>query len=114
MTGKIEGGEKAHEAARRELGEETGASAVRLWVVPSVTSFYDPAGDVVNVIPLFAAQIDAAFQVRLSAEHSAYEWLPFDDAMRRLVWPGQRNCLEIVQRYILGGEEAGNLLEIRA
>ena len=114
VTGRVEEGESSHRAALRELKEETGADGVRLWVVPSVNSFYDPERDCVNIVPLFAAQIDPAFQVRLSGEHSAFEWLPFEESMRLLVWPGQRSCLEIVRRYILGGEEAGRLLEIRA
>ena len=112
VTGSVEEGEKAHESARRELKEETGSEGMRLWVVPAVTSFYDARTDTVNFVPQFAAQIEAGFEVRLSAEHSAFEWLPYAEAMERLVWPGQRACLEIVRRYIVGGEEASRLLEI--
>ena len=111
VTGRVEEGEKAHEAALRELREETGARPVRFWVVPAVNAFYDPSRDAVNLIPLFAAQIDASCDVRLSAEHSAFEWLPHGAARERLVWPGQRTCLDIVHQYIVGGEEAGLLLE---
>lgn len=103
VTGRVEEGEKAHQAALRELREETGAERVRLWVVPAVNSFYEPRRDQINVVPLFAAQLDAGFEVRLSAEHSVFQWLPYTGAMRRLVWPGQRNCLDIVQQYIIGG-----------
>jgi dihydroneopterin triphosphate diphosphatase len=112
VTGRIEEGERADEAALRELREETGTEGVRLWIVPAVTSFYDLRTDSVNFVPLFAAQIDAGFDVRLSAEHSAFEWLSYADARARLVWPGQRECLEIVREYILGGEEASRLLEV--
>ena len=112
VTGRVEQGEKAYEAALRELREETGAGAVHFWVVPAVNSFYDPQRDIVNFIPLFAAQIDPEFEVRLSAEHSDFRWLPYPEAKRRLVWPGQRNCLDIIRQYILGGEEAGRLLEL--
>jgi dATP pyrophosphohydrolase len=111
VTGRVEEGEKAYVAALRELREETAAGAVRFWVVPAVNSFYDPHRDLICLVSLFAAQIDAGFEVRLSEEHSLFEWLPYAGARRRLVWPGQRNCLDIVQDYILGGEEAGRLLE---
>ncbi|HTY59233.1 MAG TPA: NUDIX domain-containing protein [Bacteroidota bacterium] len=112
VTGSVEEGEKAYESALRELKEETGSEGVRLWAVPSLTSFYDVRTDRVNLVPQFAAQFEPGFEVRLSAEHSAFEWLPYAAAMGRLVWPGQKACLEIVRAYIVGGEEASRLLEI--
>jgi 8-oxo-dGTP pyrophosphatase MutT (NUDIX family) len=111
VSGRVEQGEKAHEAAIRELLEETGGRPVRFWVVPGVNSFYDPHRDIVNLVVLFAAQLAGGVQVHLSPEHSIFEWLPYAEARRRLVWPGQRDCLDIVHQYILGGEEAGTLLE---
>jgi dATP pyrophosphohydrolase len=111
VTGRVQEGEKAHEAALRELREETGAGAMRFWVVPAVNSFYDPQRDQISLVTLFAAELDNRFDIRLSAEHTLFEWLPYAEARRRLVWPGQRNCLDIVQEYILGGEDAGILLE---
>lgn len=112
VSGRVEEGEKAHEAALRELREEAGAGPVRFWVVPAVNPFYDPHRDQISLVVLFAAQLESGFEVRLSPEHSTFEWLPYAEARRRLVWPGQRNCLDIVHQYILGGEEAGTLLEL--
>ena len=97
VTGRVEEGEKAYESALREMREETGTAGSRLWIVPAVTSFYDLQTDSVNFVPVFAAQVDSGFDVRLSAEHSAFEWLPYAAARARLVWPGQRACLEIVR-----------------
>lgn len=112
VSGSLEEGEKAVDAALRELKEETGLTPERFWVVPHANTFYDPSYDAVNVSPLFGAQVEIGDEPRLSSEHCAYEWLEHGDAWRRLVWPGQRLGLEIVDRYILGGEEAGLLTEI--
>ena len=112
VTGRVEEGETAHAAALRELGEETGAAPVGFWVVPAVSAFYDASADAIRSVALFAAQLEEEAGVRLSSEHDAFIWLTATEARRKLVWPGQRTCLDVVEQYILGGEEAGRLLAL--
>ncbi len=112
ITGTVHEGETALAAARRELQEETGLTPLHFWVVPHVTSFYDHRSDVVMMIPFFAAQTESALEPTLSGEHDHYTWLPFDEALRLLVWPGQRQGIEVVMQYIAGGEQAAHLMEI--
>jgi dATP pyrophosphohydrolase len=107
VSGTINDGETAHAAALRELDEETRLTPTTFWVVPHVNTFYDPEYDAVNLSPMFAAQVDAGQEPTLSSEHTHHEWLPYAEAFRRLVWPGQRQGLEIVEKYLMGGEEAG-------
>ena len=109
VSGSIEGNESAVDAALRELSEETGISPKAFWVVPHVNMFYDPGYDAVNLSPLFAAQVEGGAEPILSAEHRTHEWMCYDEARRLLVWPGQRAGLDVVQTFILGGEEAGVL-----
>jgi len=113
VTGSIMEGEKAHAAAFRELQEETNLVPERFWVVPSTSVFYDPEYDAINICPQFAAQVGKDREPALSAEHCAWEWLSFEDARNRLVWPGQKSGLETTEKYILGGEEAGTLTRIQ-
>ena len=113
VSGSIDGDEKAVVAAYRELQEETGLKPKAFWVVPFVNSFYDPGWDSVNLSPLFAAQVNAADEPKLSDEHDQYGWYLFEDAVRKLVWPGQKEGMRIVHEYIVKGEKAANLTRIK-
>ena len=113
VTGGIHEDEKAYIAAYREMREETKLSVERFFTVPYVSVFYDLGYDTVNLSPIFAAEVETSLVPQLSDEHAEYRWCSFDEAYALLVWPGQREGLEIVHRYIAGGEEeAGRLVEI--
>ena len=101
VGGKIEGGEAAWKAALRELHEETGCAPVRFWSLPSVNAFYEWERDRVNLIPAFAAEIDAE-PVR-NHEHDAYAWLSADEAAGRLRWPEQQRLLRLTERLLREG-----------
>lgn len=112
VTGSVEGQEKATDAARRELSEETGLVPDAMWIVPVVLSFYDQGRDAVHLSPLFAAEVSAAADPQLSTEHTEFGWYAFEPALKKLVWPGQREGLRIVHDYIVSGQEASLLTRI--
>lgn len=112
VTGTIRGGEKAVEAARRELVEETGLRIVRFWIVPYVNSFYAGTDDTIHMSPFFAAEVESGTEPVLSHEHQEYRWCVREDAEATLVWPGQRQGLGIVHATIVGGSEAARLLSL--
>ena len=112
VTGTMRRGEKGTEAALREFREETGLRPAGFWVVPFVNAFYDHQRDAMNLVPFFAIQIDDRSEVVLSDEHDQFEWLGIGPALKRLVWPGQREGLGIVDSYIVAGETAGRLLSL--
>lgn len=113
VTGSAHAGESSLTAARRELAEETGLAPLRFWIVPHISTFYDRTRDAVVSVPYFAAQVGSDEIPVLSEEHDSYEWLTFPEARGRLVWPGQRQGLEIVYEYIVGGKEASRLSEVQ-
>ena len=106
ITGSMHGGESAPQAALRELREETGLVPERLWVMPMTGSFYDHATDRVHIAPFFLAQVSAPSEVRLSDEHTQYVWLGLEDARRLLIWPAQREGLQIAHDYFASGDRA--------
>ena len=114
VTGTLLEGETSLDAACREVREETALVAKRLWIVPHVTMFYEAVNDNVHLSPLFAMQVENGVDPVLSPEHQEYRWLPYAEARRRLVWPGQREGLDMVERFIVMGEEGAVLLETQA
>ncbi len=101
VTGHIEAGETAVAAAKREVMEETGVVAASVAVVPYVASFYFEPDDSIHHVPVFAVEVSADTAIRLSTEHADLAWLRYEDAMRRLVFPGHREGLRILRDYML-------------
>lgn len=94
VTGKIEGGETAWQAALRELGEETGLRAVKMWTVDHVNFFYEALGDRLNGIPVFGVELGNG-EVSLSDEHQAFRWCNIDDAVDLILWEQQQQGLSM-------------------
>jgi dATP pyrophosphohydrolase len=98
IAGHIEPGEKAWQAAVRELHEEAGLQPLMLYSADRCESYYDVGAECIAVVPAFVAFVDAAAAVRLNAEHDAHRWLSFDEALPRLAFGGQRELFAHVRR----------------
>lgn len=101
VSGTVEPGEKAYQAAARELLEETGLRPLHFYQASFVNRFYLAATDEVVLTPVFAAQVDPAAPVTLSEEHTEFEWVPPEEALRRYPWPGQRESLGIIREQFV-------------
>lgn len=111
MHGTIEAGETAVQASLRELREETGLVAERLYNISRTEAFYQHRSDEVALIPVFAAFVAARATVTLSAEHDRAEWLRPDAAARRFAWPRERRALDDILS-IVGDGDAGLLEDV--
>jgi dATP pyrophosphohydrolase len=111
VHGHIQERETPPAAAVRELAEETGLAAERFYNVSRVESFYLHRSDVVVLIPVFCAMVAAGAEVRLSAEHDAWVWLPPAQASERFAWPRERRALADALAFV-GSGDAGGLEDV--
>lgn len=112
VTGRVDTGETALGAARREMQEETGLAPIRFWNVPFIASFYDATADAVFLNPIFAAEVHSDAEPRLSAEHQQYRWSDNEEADALLVWPNNREALALIHSYIAAQKKVAPLVEL--
>ncbi|PWJ19131.1 NUDIX hydrolase [Jannaschia seohaensis] len=97
VSGEIEDGETAWQAALRETREETGLVPDSLWSADCHEMFYEPARDAFTIAPCFVARVAPAAEPVLNAEHDAAAWLSFDDALAAVSFAGQRRVLRAIR-----------------
>ena len=112
VTGKIDTGESTSDAVKRELTEETGLKAEKLFVVPKINSFYFPTSDKIVLSPVFLAIVNST-DVTISDEHSEYKWVSYDEAIKIIYWPNQIESLTIIKNYFGDEELYKKLIEIK-
>lgn len=113
IAGGVKPGEPAWQAALREMREETGLVPVEFFRLSTLTSFYRPDDDSLNIAPMFCAVVDADAVVSIDAEHTDYEWVPLAEAEARLMWYSDRQALQEVRSEILGNGISKEYLRIR-
>lgn len=104
VSGHIEPGETAYEAAYRELLEETGLKPLHFYQASYVNRFYLAVTDQIILSPVFAAEVPADADVVLSEEHTDFVWVPYDQALERYPWPGQRKSLAVIREQFIDRE----------
>lgn len=112
VTGRIEESEKGFETAIREIKEETGLVPKNLWVAPNVNSFYNHISDTINMVPVFAAEVEPQSIVILSNEHSEYLWCTLEKTNKLLAWSGQKKSAKIIYDYFINQFSHLNLSKI--
>ncbi len=114
IHGHIEADERPEDAALRELREETGLDAQRLYNV-TVHAFYLHSISTVELAVVFCAFADSLNRVTLGSEHDAYEWLPIDEAPARLIWPRATQALGEIRKLLASGDAgaAEDVLRVR-
>lgn len=112
VSGAIEPGETAWQAALRELREETGIVPVEFYRLPVVNTFYISEGDTLWHSVPFCAIVAADAAVTLNHEHDAARWVARCDADKAFMWATDRSAIAQLSREILDDGEARSYLRI--
>ncbi len=106
VKGKIEKFEMKRAAARRETQEETGLKILKIKNF-NVSGSYkyqkqlkDRPGIIGQTYHLFGVEVKKGKVKIDKLEHSDYKWVSFGEAMKKLTWPDQRECLKIVDSWL--------------
>ena len=104
------GGIKKYElrrfAIRRELKEETGLKPLKIksfrkkGVYKYKKECLDRPKVAGQTYKLYAVEVEKKKIILDKLEHSDFKWVGFSDAMKKLTWKNQKDCLKIVNEKL--------------
>ena len=112
VTGKIDNDEIPYKTGLRELKEETGLIAERMWSIDKVNMFYDAQSNIMNLIPVFGVLVNSK-NVVLSEEHNEYKWCDIDETIKLLTWEQQKKGVHIFYQMLKENKDRLKILEIK-
>lgn len=112
IGGGIEEGEKAWEAALREIQEETGITKVSLYSANICEQFYHINRDSIWIAPVFVGYVDDSEDVVLNCEHKEFKWLTFGEAKDKATFPGNDTVFEHIEKHF-ANRKPTKLLRVR-
>jgi dATP pyrophosphohydrolase len=98
VMGGVEDGERATDAARRELVEETGLAPSAFFTAGELDAFYDPVRDRIVHVPFFVARLADGPVILEDDVHDEHRWVSFEAAFELLEFASHRRVLEEVRR----------------
>jgi dATP pyrophosphohydrolase len=109
---KIEPGETAIDAARRDILRKTSLTPVRFYTADYIGQFYDPVSDTIVLAPTLAALIGTRAHVTISQDYMDYAWCDLEETTARLIWSAQRWAVRHIHDIIVLGEDEAEIYSI--
>ncbi len=100
--GNIEKGESDLETVRREVKEETGISDITIFegFKKIIEYNYRRNSSVVHKRVTYYLAESAITDVKISFEHLGYEWLNYNDSMKKLTFKNAKTVLEAANEFL--------------
>ncbi|HMQ80113.1 MAG TPA: NUDIX domain-containing protein [Ignavibacteria bacterium] len=111
ITGTIESHEHTKDTLIRELEEETGLKPAKIYSIPRINTFYLAISDKICMSPVFLTIVEDE-NVKISAEHSEFQWAGYELAKDMIHWPNQVDSLDIIKRYLDDRDLFSKLVEV--
>ena len=106
--GHIEKGEKLEETAKRETKEETGLQDIKFvdgfkeWIK---YFFKSEKGNIFKIVTFFLVETNQK-EIKLSFEHTGYQWLPLEEAQKQLTFKTAKQILKKANYFLLKTKNA--------
>jgi bis(5'-nucleosidyl)-tetraphosphatase len=100
--GHIEKGEKIEDTVKREVFEETGLKEIK--ILPgfkeTIKYFFKFEGkNILKFVTFFLAETKEK-KVKISFEHTGYEWLPYGEAIKKLTFKNAKEILKKAHEFL--------------
>ena len=100
--GHIEEGEEEKETVKREVEEETGISKISFieGFKEKIKYFYRREGQTIYKEVVFYLVETKESKIKISFEHIGYEWLDYEDALKRLTFKNAKEILKKAHSFL--------------
>lgn len=100
--GNIEKGEELKETVEREVKEETGITDLEFTpgFKEHIKYIYKRSGETIfKIVTYFLAETKTK-KVKISYEHTGFEWLPYEDAIQKITYNNAKEILKKADKVI--------------